>query len=221
MNILIVGGTSGLGLELARLYARDKHTVIVSGRRDPHDSQLTFKQLPLTHTTDLVRDIETFVSELPKIDIFVYAAGFYQEGTVTELSEEEIKDMLDVGIHAPVWFVRELLQQQGVIHTFVAITSTSQWTPRLKEPIYTATKAGLGHFANSISLDPRVKKTLVVGPAGMRTRFWHMTEQDQTNYNSASWVAAEIHEALIPDYSYAFIRLLRDPARAEIVETRA
>ncbi len=220
MNVLIVGGTSGLGLELAHLYARDKHHVIVTGRRDPKDSQLEFQKLPLTHTDNLARDIESFVGTLPKIDVLVYAAGFYQEGTVTELSEDQINEMFDVGIHAPVWFVREILQQQGDIDTFVAVTSTSQWTPRLKEPIYTATKAGLGHFANSVSLDPRVKKTLVVGPAGMSTRFWHMTGQDQSGYNSASWVAAEIYEALAPDYSYAFIRLLRDPARAEVVETR-
>jgi short-subunit dehydrogenase len=169
----------------------------------------------------LARDIESFVAELPKIDCFVYAAGFYQEGTVTDLSEDQITEMLDVGINAPIWFVRELLQQQGDIDTFISITSTSQWTPRLKEPIYTATKAALGHFANSVSLDPRVKKTLVVGPAGMSTKFWRLTGQDQTGYNTPEWVAAEIYEALVPAYSYAFIRLLRDPARTEVVETRA
>lgn len=186
MNVLIVGGTSGLGLELAKKYAKDNHQVIVTGRKDPAQQNLEFRKLPLNKSDQLKEDIEDFVGTLPNIDIFVYAAGFYQEGTITELSTPSIKDMLDVGINAPIWFVRELLQQHGSLEQFVAVTSTSQWTPRLKEPVYTAVKAALGHFANSISLDPRVKKTLVAGPAGMLTDFWHMTEQDQTNYNNAN-----------------------------------
>jgi NADP-dependent 3-hydroxy acid dehydrogenase YdfG len=200
---------------------KDGNTVIITGRKDPKDSRLDFRQLPLSKSGQLKEDIETFVGTLPHIDAFVYAAGFYQEGTVTELGTQDIKDMLDVGINAPIWFVRELLQQHGKLEQFVAVTSTSQWTPRLKEPIYTAVKAALGHFANSVSLDPRVHKTLVAGPAGMNTDFWHMTEQDQTNYNTATWVAGQIYDALTPDYSYAFIRVLRDPARTELVETRA
>lgn len=220
MNVLIVGGTSGLGLELAKLYAKE-HKVIITGRKDPKEHNLEFRSLPLSKSVQLKQDIENFVGTLPHIDAFVYAAGFYQEGTVTELGTQDIKDMLDVGINAPIWFVRELLQQHGKLDQFVAVTSTSQWTPRLKEPIYTATKAALGHFANSVSLDPRIKKTLVAGPAGMTTEFWRMTEQDKTNYNSAHWVAGQIFEALTPDYSYAFIRILRDPARTELVETRA
>lgn len=221
MNVLIVGGTSGLGYELAKLYIKDKHKVIITGRKDPSDAQLEFRKLPLSKSPQLKQDIENFVGTLPHIDVLVYAAGFYQEGTLTELGTQDIKDMLDVGINAPIWFVRELLQQHGKLDTFVAITSTSQWTPRLKEPIYTATKAALGQFANSISLDPRVKKTLVAGPAGMNTEFWRMTEHDRLKFNNPAWVAGQIYEALTPEYSYAFIQVLRNPARTELVETRA
>ena len=221
MNVLIIGGTSGLGLELAKLYNKDAHKVIIVGRKDPQDPALEFKKLPLSKSQNLKEDIELFVGSLPIIDAFVYVAGFYQEGTLTELGTQDIKDMLDVGINAPIWFVRELLQQQGKLGQLVVVTSTNQWKPRLKEPIYTAVKAALGQFANSVSLDPRIKKTLVTGPASMNTDFWRMTKHDKTKFNDVAWVAGQMYEALIPDYSYAFIRVLRNPARTELVETRA
>jgi hypothetical protein len=55
----------------------------------------------------------------------------------------------------------------------------------------------------------------------MNTEFWRMTEHDRLKFNNPAWVAGQIYEALTPDYSYAFIQVLRNPARTELVETRA
>lgn len=219
MNHLIVGGTSGLGLELATLL-KNKGMVIVTGRHNPAISGITYKEFNLTPGAGLAETIDNFVDELPAVDSFIYAAGYYQKGTLTTLEDEDIRHMLSVGIHAPIWMLREILQRQGKLKEFIAITSTSQWTPRRLEPIYTATKAALGQFANSMAEDGRISKTMVVAPAGMKTEFWRMTKQDQSGYNDPKWAAGQIIKQLDGDFYYKFVRILREPPRTEIVETR-
>lgn len=220
MRSLIVGGTSGLGLELARLLIKEGDEVIVTGRKNPSVAGLSFQKFDLDIGAELPKAVDTLVSALPKIDRFIYAAGFYQEGNLTELEIQSIQNMLDVGLNAAIWFCRELLQTSGEIKQFVAITSSSQYKPREKQIIYSATKAGLGHFANSLSLDPRVGKVLVAAPESMKTKFWQATEHNTKPFNDPAWVAKQIVDALKVDYKYAFVKILRDPARTEVVETR-
>jgi hypothetical protein len=42
----------------------------------------------------------------------------------------------------------------------------------------------------------------------MNTEFWRMTEHDRLKFNNPAWVAGQIYEALTPEYSYAFNKLL-------------
>ncbi len=221
MNCLIIGGTSGLGLSLAKkLKNYDLH---VTGRRKIKEPGLHFHSLDLTNKTGLDERINKLVAELPNIDLLIYAAGYFQDGTITDLSVNQVDEMLNVGLIAAIYVSRGILRKQDVLPEFVAITSTSQWTPRLKEPVYTAVKAGLGAFANSLSLDPRVGKVLVAGPAGMATNFWKGTnkkEHDTSLMMDPDWVAGAIQKLREGQFSYKFARILREPARVEVQETR-
>jgi len=219
MNCLIVGGTAGLGLELAKKLQPIYQTVHIVGRTDPEVESLTFKQMDL-HSATIIEDIDTYIKDIPTIDLLVHAPGFYQEGTVTDLSTDEINQMVNVCLMSAVWFTRSILGKQLSLPAFVAVTSTSQYTPRLLEPIYTIAKAGLGAYANSLSLDKRVCKTLVAGPAGMKTKFHEGREVNMSTYLDPQWVASEIIELLDGEYSYKYARILREPAHSEIKELR-
>lgn len=222
MNCLIIGGTSGLGLALAKKLA-GTYDVHITGRQNPNDKKVVFHALDLSDAEKSLPAIESLIQELPQIDLLIYAAGFFQEGTVTDLTASQINTMLSVGLTNAIYLTRGLLEKQGELSEFIAITSTSQWTPRLYEPVYTAVKAGLGAYANSLSLDPRVKKTLVAGPAGMATNFWKDTDKkahDTSQMLDPDWVADRIIELTRENYSYKFARILRGPARVEVQETR-
>ena len=220
MRSLLIGGTSGLGLEIAKLLRDAGDEVIITGRKNPEERGLQFQRFDLDLGAELASAVDTFVSALPQIDRFIYCAGFYQEGNVTELEDHSITKMLDVSLHAPIWFTRELLKTQGDIPQYIAITSSAQEVPREKEIIYSAGKAGFAQFANSLSLDPRVGKVLVAVPSGIKTSFWQATKHDTSTFNDPAWVAKQIVEALGIDFKYACVRILRNPARTEVVETR-
>lgn len=215
---LIIGGSSGLGLELGHLLSTT-HQVSITGRRNPQQSHLKFIPLELD-SVDITEDLDLRHSDLTDVDLLVYAAGFFQEGKIDDLSDVDIYRMTEVGLLAPVFITQRILKNQGSLPGFIAITSTSQWTPRLLEPVYTAVKAGLAMFTNSLSLDPRIGKVLVAGPAGMATRFWENSPRDLSKMLDPKWVAEQTLKLYEGNFEYKFARIMRDPPRVEVVETR-
>lgn len=219
MNTLIIGGTTGLGLQLAKKLKASGDEVVVTGRKKIKEDT-EFKSFDLS-APELAKRISDFVKELPNVDRLVYAAGYFQEGRITDLSDAEIEEMIDVGGRGLIYFVRSLLAKQDKLAELITITSTSQWTPRQKEPVYNFAKAGAAHFSNGIAEDGRVAKVLVAGPAGMRTEFWEGVERDDLDEMlDPVWVADQIVDLASEDYKYRFAKVLRQPARVEIIETR-
>lgn len=220
MHTLIIGGSRGIGNELAKLYTQQGDRVTVTGRTKPdvEVSGVTFSSLDLSSST-YSANIAKLINSLEPVDRVVFSQGYFQEGTITDLSEAEILDMIQVCGTSVILIARALLQKQGSLAECVVITSSSQWTPRKLEPIYNFTKAGIGHFSHALSLDERVHKVLVAGPTGTKTAF-HAKRigVDMSTYHEPAWVAEQIFEHAHGDYRYKFIKILRDPASVEVAE---
>jgi NAD(P)-dependent dehydrogenase (short-subunit alcohol dehydrogenase family) len=220
MNALVIGGTSGLGLEIAKDLVNPEGKVFVTGRRELNEDGLRVEHLDLADP-ELPKNIGELVMNMPDINCLVYAAGYFQEGRVTDLSESQIEEMINVGARGLIYIVRSLLEKQGKLDELITVTSTSQWTPRQKEPIYNFVKAGEGHFSNAMAEDGRVGKVLVVGPAGMKTNFWEGIERDDLDTMlDPKWAANEVMKLREGDYIYRFAKIMRQPPRVEVVETR-
>ncbi len=219
-NILIVGGTSGLGLELATMYAILGHTVFVTGRKNPQQANINFIPFNIEACSKrLIEETNQLISKLPKINTLIYTAGFYQEGRIDTLDDKQILGMINIGLAAPALLVHRLKNNPGRPLKVMLITSSSQYTPREQEPIYTAVKAGLGMLGSSLALDPEIGKVLVVAPSGMKTPFWNK-EKDVSKYLEPKWVAEQIIKLSSGHFKYRYAKILRDPTKTEIIETR-
>lgn len=220
MHALIIGGSSGLGLALAKQLADEGAKVIVTGRTDPKVKTITFKRFDLS-APSLPKRLKTLLHDTPKIDLFVYAAGYYQEGRITDLTETQIEEMLNVGARGLLYSVQALLEKQGTLDCLLVISSSSQWTPRKLEPVYNFVKAGAAHFANAMAEDGRIKKVLVDGQFGMQTGFWrNLKHPEWDKMLKPDWVAEQIRDQLAQDFTYRFIKIHREPPKVEEVETR-
>lgn len=218
---LVVGGTSGLGLLIAKSLRDQGYEVHVTGRRALSEKGILHHTLDLT-ADNLATRMNELVAGLPYINTLVYAAGYFQDGRITDLSEKEIEEMFAVGGRGIVYAVKSVLEKQDELDELITITSTSQWTPRQREPIYNFVKAGAAHFSNSMSQDGRIKKVLVAGPAGMRTNFWAgIQRNDLEEMLDPMWVAEKILELRDGNYNYRFAKIMRNPSHVEVAETRS
>lgn len=215
MNALIVGGSSGLGLELGLLLTKRYH-VFITGRKNPQQERLRFIPLEIKSLHRLSYNLDKILTHANPIDTLIYSAGFHQEGTVDDLEDSDITDMINVKLTVPAMLLQKILRKQKRLSGFIVITSTSQWKPRLREPIYAAVNAGLGMLAYSVSLDKRVVKTLIAAPSGMKTDFWKGKKRKGALLEPR-WVAEQILDFYKGIFTYKCIRILREPPRIEIV----
>lgn len=172
---LVVGGSDGLGLEIARLLTKAGFLVFVTGRGRsiPSEESIQFIKFDVSGDTNkLPEQIDTVLTAVgTPVDVFVYSAGFTQIGTITEIIFAEMVHMINVGILAQGLFTQEILLRQHNLPALITIGSTSQSIPRVLEPFYAASKAGAAMLTWSVSLEKeKVGRGLVVEVSGMQTK---------------------------------------------------
>ena len=218
-RILIIGGTSGVGLELARHYSVDGHTVCVTGSRNSNIDEIQFLKLAIVDDAkQLGSDIDRIVDSFKGVNTLVYSAGFLQRGHIDALSSSDLQKMVNVGLLAPMMLVQKLKTKLNTPLKIMLITSSSQYTPRELEPAYCAVKSGLGMLGASLVRDMGIGKVLVVAPSGINSKFWSGTDEDTSSMLDSKWVAEQIVDLSSGEFKYKFALILRNPARVKIQE---
>jgi len=126
--------------------------------------------------------------------------------------------MVNVGLLAPMMMVQRLKRRSSFPLKVMLVTSSSQYTPREREPAYCSVKAGLGMLGACLVRDRGLGKVLVAAPSGMRTPFWDGTDEDTETMLDPKWVADQIVELSGGAFKYKSAKILRNPARVEVVE---
>jgi short-subunit dehydrogenase len=179
-NILIVGGSSGVGLELARHYVSEGHNVCVTGRTEPDLPDARFFPLPITASApDLAEGIDRLVTSFTDINTLVYAAGFLQRGAIDTLDDDALLTMTNVGLVAPMMLAARLKPLAPTPLKLMLITSSSGY---------------------------------------IQTPFWKHTGEDTSTMLEPRWTADQIVDLSGGAFKYKYAKILRNPARVEVVE---
>lgn len=161
--ILITGGTSGIGLELAAQLLKLGNTVIVTGR-DRAKLEQTAKQLPNVHTFQsdvadpqaIARLYEQVVKEFPDLNILINNAGEMRKLNLHDpsIGLENITREIDINLSGPVRMVQQFLPHLKTRKTaaIINVTSGLALVPFPLAPIYGATKAGLRSYTKSLRM---------------------------------------------------------------------
>ena len=185
-TILITGGTSGIGFTLAAELLKRGNTVIVTGRNQAN-LDATQKKLPGVHVmqsdvsdpqaiVDLHRKITT---EFPALNMLINNAGVMRKlnlqtlGTDLHDATREIDINLSGSIRMVLQFLPHLKQQKNA--AIVNLSSGLAFVPLPISPIYSATKAAMHSFTQSLRL--QLKNTSVkvfeLAPPGTETPLFH------------------------------------------------
>ncbi len=216
-NILIVGGSSGVGLDLAKHYVADGHSVCITGRCDPQLQGAKFHHLDIG-AGEMSAQLDELLNGFSDIHTVIYAAGFLQRGRIETLDDGALTSMVNLGLLVPMMLVARLKPIAPTPLKVMLIGSSSGYTPRPNEPAYAAAKAGLSMFGASIARDPEIGKVLVAAPSGINTRFWAGTDEDTSTMLQSRWVAEQIVDLSSGAFKYKYAKILRDPSRVEVVD---
>lgn len=168
-TVLITGGTSGIGFELAKQLIELDNEVIITGR-DQGKLDNAKKLLPKVHTIqsdvnnpkDIIILYAKVVSEFPTLNILVNNAGYSKIFNLNKKSElDELTREVTTNLNGPIWMTHQFLpllslQNEAAV---INVTSAVGFFPIPTTPIYSATKAALHSF--SISLREQLKYTNV------------------------------------------------------------
>ncbi len=153
-NVLVTGGSSGIGYELAKLFARDGHRLVLVARDEQRLSRAADElgsggDRPVSIASDLAAPAAPFeiVRELQDagvaVDVLVNNAGFGLHGPFAEADVETLLDLVRVNVLALTCLTRLLLPdmlRRGQGHV-LNVASTAAFYPGPFMAAYYASKA--------------------------------------------------------------------------------
>ena len=154
----ITGASSGIGRSIALKMVREGISVAMLARRLNRLEELAAELKEINPRVKIFQfqgdireknSVETFLSEceksLGKVDIFFNNAGIAFDEPFTNLSSEQVEDLVGTNFTGSIWSIYHAMQifekrKKGVL---VNISSTTVLKPSPQAPLYSATKLGV------------------------------------------------------------------------------
>jgi short-subunit dehydrogenase len=168
-KVIIIGASSGIGREIACIYAEKGWMVAITGRRKEllEDVQ---KKYPSMHSSsfdvmgnDNVKHIADLIQVLGGLDLLIYNSGFGDTSKSLNTDIERTTIMTNVvGFVDIVTFAFNYFVEQG--HGHIAVTSSiAAFRGNSWAPAYSASKSFMSNYAEGLNIKAeRLKKDIVI-----------------------------------------------------------
>jgi len=207
-TILITGGTSGLGLALAKAFYNEGNTVIICGRRQDRLQAICQDHSGMLHYAcnvllqeDRVALINWLQQNHPHCNVFINNAGIQlkfnlQQEINTLMVQEEIGTNVIAPIHLATAFAQHFGQNANA--TIINVTSGLSFVPLAMVPVYCATKAAMHSFTMSLRYQLKASGIRVVEliPPQVDTELGYQDRPEPNTTHGGLSIADFITEAM-------------------------
>jgi len=205
-KILITGGGSGLGRELAKVYSKDNYIILVGRRIEKLNETLDeMKSLggigecipcDISSTYDVNNLVNSIKENYEKIDILINNAGVGYFSPIDKITLNEVDKMLDINIKGTIIITKGLIPY--INNKIINIISTAGLKGKKNETVYCASKFAVRGFTEALQKEYEDKNIQVtaVYMGGMDTPFWDESDHinDKSRLKSPEQVAKAIKE---------------------------
>jgi len=161
----ITGATGALGFELARLFAKNKCELFITGKNnaklinkykklkfDFPNQKIYFKQCDLTFSNKLDQLCHLVLKKLKKVDILVNCAGIFSVENFNQVNLKKIEEIFAVNVKAPMIITKNFIGSMKLNRwgRIINIGSSSSYYGFEKTALYCSSKHGLLGFSRSI-----------------------------------------------------------------------
>ncbi|MFI5187540.1 MAG: SDR family NAD(P)-dependent oxidoreductase [Chitinophagales bacterium] len=165
-RVIIIGATSGIGLELAKIYIRNGARVGVTGRREHllNDLRQQFPSQVVTECFDVmgqenIPHLESLIRKLGGVELLIYNSGYGEVSETLDWTIDKQTTLTNVNGFVEIvnytfnYFVKQGRGQIAATSSIAAIRENSQ------APAYSASKAYLSMYMAGLHLKAlRMKK---------------------------------------------------------------
>ena len=166
---LITGGTSGIGLATAKLFAEEGAFVFITGRR-PAELETAVAEIgpnatgiqgDIANLSDLDRLYEEIKKAKGRLDILFANAGLGEFAPLGSISEAHFDKTFGVNVRGTLFTIQKALPLMAEGSTIVLNASIAGIKGIPAFSVYAATKAAIRSFARGWSVDLRDRKIRV------------------------------------------------------------
>ncbi|MBI3551852.1 MAG: SDR family NAD(P)-dependent oxidoreductase [Elusimicrobia bacterium] len=169
-TVLITGGASGIGFELARQLSARGNKIVITGR-DQARLDKALQQLPdadaVRSDVSSVKDIELLFERIardsPETNVLINNAGIMRDINLHDdaVGVEDITREIDINLSGTIRMVKKFLPHLKTkpAAAIVNVSSGLAFVPLPISPVYCATKAALHSFTQSLRV--QLQKTKV------------------------------------------------------------
>lgn len=212
---LITGASKGLGEATAKALAKAGYNLVLSARSEAKLKalqeqlstaypDLTIRVMPcdVRSATACECLIQQVNDEFGRLDVLINNAGVGgRVGLMTEVPTDQIEDMLDTNLKAPIILSKAALavmvpQESG---TIININSIAGKTAFPYWAVYDATKFGLRALTEALAQEQRSNGIRIIGiyPGAAATEIWDATEIDNVSDKSGMLEPERVAEAVL------------------------
>jgi all-trans-retinol dehydrogenase (NAD+) len=166
LNILITGAASGIGREMARLYAKERANLALVDINEKN-LETTLKDLDLygvkargykcdvSNRDEIDEAVATITKDFGQIDILVNNAGIVNGGPAHELDYAEVEKLFKVNVLGGIWLVRQILPDMMKRNSghIVNVASAMGLAAAPLMSDYTASKFAMVGFTETIRIE--------------------------------------------------------------------
>ena len=167
-TILITGGTSGIGYEMAKEFIKNRNTVIVTGRNEQKLQKVkndlkgvvTIKS-DVSNPDDVKSLYEHVAKDYPSLNVLINNAGVMIEINLQnhQLSATDLTKEIDIIVKGNIWmndaFIPLLMKNRNAATG--TVSSMLAFVPLAITPVYCAAKAALHSY--TLSLREQLRNT--------------------------------------------------------------